>query len=159
MADRGFEIRDLLGWAAVASLVLTAMTARAAEKVSVVMDAGFNGRHAYYFVAIEKGYYEAVGLDVRVVRGQGSADAIKQVAAGNAQFGFADAGSVVLARGNDQVPVKLVAIVYARPPHAIYSLEGIRDLDAEGSRRPQDREPGRWCYTKDVPGLCQGGRN
>jgi NitT/TauT family transport system substrate-binding protein len=123
MADRGFEIRNLLGWAAVAGLVLTAMTARAAERVSVVMDAGFNGRHAYYFVAIEKGYYEAVGLDVQVVRGQGSADAIKQVAAGNAQFGFADAGSVVLARGNDQVPIKLVAIVYARPPHAIYALK------------------------------------
>jgi NitT/TauT family transport system substrate-binding protein len=134
MADRGFEIRDLLGWAAVASLVLTAMTARAAEKVSVVMDAGFNGRHAYYFVAIEKGYYEAVGLDVQVVRGQGSADAIKQVAAGNAQFGFADAGSVVLARGNDQVPIKLVAIVYARPPHAIYALK------ESGISTPKDLE-------------------
>jgi NitT/TauT family transport system substrate-binding protein len=134
MAGRGFEIRHLLWCAAVAGLVLTGATARAAEKVSVVMDAGFNGRHAYYFVAIEKGYYEAAGLDVQVVRGQGSADAIKQVAAGNAQFGFADAGSVVLARGNDQVPVKLVAIVYARPPHAIYALK------ESGISTPKDLE-------------------
>src|SRR3984893_15550951 len=76
---------------------------------------GFNGRHAYFFVAIEKGYYRDVGLDVKVVRGQGSVDAIRQVGANNAIVGFADAGSLVLARGNDQIPVKLVAIVYAKP--------------------------------------------
>jgi NitT/TauT family transport system substrate-binding protein len=134
MSVRGFGIRSLLWCAAIGGSVLVAVTARAAERVSVVMDAGFNGRHAYYFVAIEKGYYEAAGLDVQVVRGQGSADAIKQVAAGNAQFGFADAGSVVLARGNEQVPVKLVAIVYARPPHAIYALK------ESGISTPKDLE-------------------
>src|SRR5450755_2757701 len=134
MSVRGFVIRNLLWCAAFGGAVLVTVTARAAERVSVVMDAGFNGRHAYYFVAIEKGYYESVGLDVQVVRGQGSADAIKQVAAGNAQFGFADAGSVVLARGNEQVPVKLVAIVYARPPHAIYALK------ESGISRPKDLE-------------------
>jgi NitT/TauT family transport system substrate-binding protein len=123
-----------IGCAAIGGLALTPLAAHAADKVSVVMDAGFNGRHAYYFVAIERGYYESVGLDVQVVRGQGSVDAIKQVAAGNAQFGFADAGSVVLARGNEQVPVKLLAIVYARPPHAIYALK------ETGIGKPKDLE-------------------
>jgi NitT/TauT family transport system substrate-binding protein len=130
----GSSVRSAPFCAAVAGLLLTAVAASAAEKVSVVMDAGFNGRHAYYFVAIEKGYYEAVGLDVQVVRGQGSADAIKQVAAGNAQFGFADAGSVVLARANEQVPVKLMAVIYARPPHAIYALKD------SGIAKPKDLE-------------------
>ncbi|HXF89661.1 MAG TPA: ABC transporter substrate-binding protein [Xanthobacteraceae bacterium] len=55
----------------------------------------------------------AAGLDVRIVRGQGSVDAIRQVGAGNAVFGFADTGSLVLARANDGIPVKLTAIVYA----------------------------------------------
>jgi NitT/TauT family transport system substrate-binding protein len=128
------SVRSAPYCAAVAGLLLTAAAAFAAEKVSVVMDAGFNGRHAYYFVAIEKGYYEAVGLEVQVVRGQGSADAIKQVAAGNAQFGFADAGSVVLARANEQVPVKLLAVIYARPPHAIYALKD------SGIAKPKDLE-------------------
>jgi NitT/TauT family transport system substrate-binding protein len=128
-----FDTRNLSRLAAI-GMVLTAGAARAADKVSVIMDAGFNGRHAYYFVAIDKGYYEAAGLDVQVVRGQGSVDAIKQVAAGNAQFGFADAGSVVLARANDDVPVKLVAVVYARPPHAIYALKG------NGIATPKDLE-------------------
>ena len=88
--------------------------AQAADKINFMTDFGFNGRHAYFFVALEKGYYKDAGLDVKFVRGQGSVDAIRQVGAGNATFGFADAGSLVLARANDQIPVKLVAIVYAQ---------------------------------------------
>ncbi|RAI44851.1 ABC transporter substrate-binding protein [Rhodoplanes roseus] len=111
--------------------------AAAADKVTFVTDFGFNGRHAYYYVALDKGYYKDAGLDVEIVRGQGSADAVKQVAAKTAQLGFADAAAVILGRGNDQIPVKLVAMVYAKPPHAIYVLKdsGIaKPKDLEGKR-------------------------
>lgn len=101
--------------------LLAASAAEAAE-INVTTDFGYNGRHAYFYVALEKGYYKAEGLDVNILRGQGSADAIKKVASGAAAFGFADAGSLVLARGNDKVPVKMVAIVYATPPQAIFTL-------------------------------------
>jgi NitT/TauT family transport system substrate-binding protein len=107
---------------------------RALDNVTLITDFGFNGRHAYFFVAIEKGYYKAADLEVKVVRGQGSVDAIRQVGANNAIVGFADAGSLVLARGNDQIPVKLVSIVYAKPPQAIFCRE-----DA-GLRQPKDLE-------------------
>ncbi|MBL7252433.1 ABC transporter substrate-binding protein [Alcanivorax marinus] len=103
-----------------------------AEEITFVTDFGINGRHAYFFVADKKGFYEEQGLAVNIVRGQGSSDAIKKVANGNARLGFADAGSLVLARGNDQVPVKMVAVVYVRPPHAIYALEG------SGIEKPED---------------------
>jgi NitT/TauT family transport system substrate-binding protein len=122
-------------------LMLTALcasifgaTAQAADKVTFVTDFGYNGRHAYYFVALEKGYYARQNLDVQIVRGQGSADAVKQVAAGTAQIGFADAAAVILGRGNDQIPVKLVAMVYAKPPHAIYVLK------ESGITKPKDLE-------------------
>jgi NitT/TauT family transport system substrate-binding protein len=95
-----------------------------AKDVTFVTDFGVNGRHAYYFVALEKGYYKEQGLDVTIVRGGGSADAIKKVAAGQAQFGFADAGSLVLARANDNLPVKLVSVVYQNAPHTLFALEG-----------------------------------
>ena len=100
-------------------------------------DFGFNGRHAYYFLAVEKGYYKEEGLDVTIVRGQGSSDAVKQVAAGAAQIGFADASAVILARGNDQTQVKLVSIIYAKPPHAIYVLKSsgiVKPKDLEGRK-------------------------
>jgi NitT/TauT family transport system substrate-binding protein len=110
------------------------LPAGAADKVTFVTDFGFNGRHAYYYVALEKGYYAKQNLDVQIVRGQGSADAVKQVAAGTAQIGFADSGAVILGRGNDQIPVKLVAMVYAKPPHAIYVLKD------SGIAKPKDLE-------------------
>src|SRR5205823_3916161 len=47
-------------------------SAQAMDNVTLITDFGFNGRHAYFFVAIEKGYYRDVDLEVKVVRGQGS---------------------------------------------------------------------------------------
>jgi NitT/TauT family transport system substrate-binding protein len=115
-------------------LLLLSGRASAVDNVTLITDFGYNGRHAYFFVAIEKGYYKQADLDVKVVRGQGSVDAIRQVGANNAIVGFADAGSLVLARGNDQIPVKLVAIVYAKPPQAIFCRED------SGIRQPKDLE-------------------
>src|SRR6516165_4521364 len=86
----------------------------AADKITFVTDYGLYGRHAYYFVALEKGFYARENLDVEFVRSPGSANTIKQVANGTAQLGFADAFAVVLGRANDQVPVKLVAMIYPR---------------------------------------------
>lgn len=116
------------------SLLFASDSAWAADKITFVTDFGYLGRHAYYFVAQDKGYYKDAGLEVDIVRGQGSADAVKQVAAGTAQIGFADAASVILGRANDGVPVKLVAEVYAKPPHAVFTLEG------SGIKTPKDLE-------------------
>jgi NitT/TauT family transport system substrate-binding protein len=127
--------------------------AEAADKVTFVTDFGYNGRHAYYFVALEKGYYARQNLDVQIVRGQGSADAVKQVAAGTAQIGFADTAAVILGRANDQIPTKLVAIVYAKPPHAIYVLKesGIaKPKDLERSLPTPPSVPFRSCF-KHMP--------
>jgi NitT/TauT family transport system substrate-binding protein len=108
--------------------------ANAAEKVIFVTDYGLYGRHAYYFVAIEKGYYARENLEIEIVRSQGSANTIKQVANGTAQVGFADAFAVVLGRANDDVPVKLVAMIYPKPAHAVYVLK------ESGIAKPQDLE-------------------
>ena len=123
-----------LMFAAICVCALGQRDAEAADKVTFVTDFGYNGRHAYYFVALEKGYYARQDLDVQIVRGQGSADAVKQVAAGTAQMGFADMAAVILGRGNDQIPAKVVAVVYAKPPHAIYVLKD------SGITKPKDLE-------------------
>lgn len=128
------KLRDRLAAALVSMLATAGVRTADAAETNFVTDFGFNGRHAYFYVAREKGYYKAEGFDVNFVRGQGSADAIKKVAAGIATFGFADAGSLVLARGNDGVPVKLVSIVYARPPQAIFAIKG------NGVALPKDLE-------------------
>jgi NitT/TauT family transport system substrate-binding protein len=114
---------------------------KAADSVSLITDFGYNGRHAYFFVALENGYYKDAGLDVKIIGGKGSVDAIRQVGAGNAIFGFADAGSLVLSRANDNIPVKLVAVVYARPPQAIFcsaeaGLKTPKDLEGKSIANP-----------------------
>jgi NitT/TauT family transport system substrate-binding protein len=115
-----------------ALLALAAGLPARAESIAFMTDFGFNGRHAYYYVALDRGYYRQAGLDVSFVRGIGSADVIRKVAAGAVQMGFADAGSLVLARANDGVPVRILAVVYAAPPHAVYVTED------SGIRKPQD---------------------
>ena len=121
-------------FAACTALSMIAGRAEAADKLVFVTDYGLYGRHAYYFVAMEKGYYARENLDVEVVRSQGSANTIKQVANATAQVGFADAFAVVLGRANDDVPVKLVAMIYPKPPHAVYVLK------ESGITKPKDFE-------------------
>jgi NitT/TauT family transport system substrate-binding protein len=134
MLMSGIGIRLALTLAVAIASACVARDATAADKVTFVTDFGFNGRHAYYFVALDKGYYAKQNIDLTIVRGQGSADAIKQVAAGTAQIGFADASVVVLSRANDQIPVKFISVVYAKPPHAVYVLK------ESGIRTPKDLE-------------------
>jgi NitT/TauT family transport system substrate-binding protein len=118
---------------AVLTAALASVAAQATE-VNFITDFGYNGRHSYFYVALDKGYYKSEGLDVTILRGQGSIDAIKKVASGAASIGFADAGALVLARSNDSIPVKLLAIVYAQPPHAIFTLAD------SGIKTPKDLE-------------------
>jgi NitT/TauT family transport system substrate-binding protein len=114
-----------------------AVPAGAPQAVTFVTDFGFNGRHAPYYTALDKGFFREMGLEVKIVRGGGSLDAIRQVAAGNAQAAFADLAALITMRANDGVPVKEISIVYARPPQALYCLaeSGIRTpRDLEGKR-------------------------
>jgi NitT/TauT family transport system substrate-binding protein len=116
------------------------------DKVTFITDFGYNGRHAYFFEALDRGYYRDAGLEVKIVRGQGSPDGIRQVGAGNAMFGFIDTGSLILARANDQIPVKLVAAIYRKPPNAIFCRED------SGLKKPKDLEGNAIA---DVPGSNQ----
>lgn len=136
MLARVEPVRNILTGALAAAAAILSQGASALDSVTLITDFGYNGRHAYFFEALDKGYYRDAGLDVKIVRGQGSVDAIRQVGAGNAAFGFADAGSLALARANDRIPVKLVAIVYGKPPQAIFCREdaGLKQAkDLEGS--------------------------
>jgi NitT/TauT family transport system substrate-binding protein len=128
-------VRRIVAGTLIASTILLCPSASSAlDKVTFITDFGYNGRHAHFFEALDRGYYRDVGLEVKIVRGQGSADAIRQVGAGNAMFGFVDAGTLVLARANDQIPVKLVAAVYRKPPQAIFCRED------SGLKKPKDLE-------------------
>lgn len=102
------------------------------RKIIFLTDAGPLGRHSPFFVALAKGFYKEEGLDVEILGGRGSAATIREVAAGAATFGFADAGTLILSRANEAVPAKMVGIVYAKAPH------GLMALAESGIKGPQD---------------------
>jgi NitT/TauT family transport system substrate-binding protein len=111
-----------------------ALPAAAGDAVGFALDWVVNGTHAGYFVAQEKGNYGEAGLDVTLSRGFGSGDTIKRVATGTASFGLADTGAIIAAQANEEVPVRIVAMIYDR------ATLGIIYLAESGIKGPKDLE-------------------
>ena len=82
----------------------------AAKPATIVIKLDFiiGGKHAPWFVAWEKGFYAKRGLEVKIEPGAGSADTIRAIAAGNADVGFADLTTAIVARSRG-TPVVAVA--------------------------------------------------
>jgi NitT/TauT family transport system substrate-binding protein len=89
-----------------------------------------NGRHSVYYVALDKGFYEDVGISATILRGYGSADTIKRVETGQVTFGEADIGTLILLRGQG-VKVKNVGMMLHENPLCIYTLEDRNILEPE----------------------------
>jgi NitT/TauT family transport system substrate-binding protein len=126
----------LAGWLATSVPVAVAPPRADAQprKVTVQMDWVIGGAHGGFFVAKDRGFYAARGLDVTISRGFGSGDTIKVVAAGKLDFGFANIPAGLVSRGKG-APVKQIAVVIGKAPESFVSFEekGIRSLkDLEG---------------------------
>jgi NitT/TauT family transport system substrate-binding protein len=80
------------------------------------------GRHAPFFVAIEKGFYKEEGLNVSIVPAKGTAAAIQAVESKVAHLGFIDVPSLVIARAGGST-VKVVSVIYQKAPFTIFSLD------------------------------------
>ena len=123
---------------AVASMIVAvalAASARAQTPLKFALDWKFEGPSAPYFVAIDKGYYKAEGLDVTVDSGPGSVAGIGRVAAGTYPLGFFDVNSLArFFNENPDKPVKAILMVYDRPPFSIVSLA------KSGIAKPKDLE-------------------
>ena len=100
------------------------------------LDWKFEGPSAPYFVALDKGYFEAEEMDVTIDTGQGSLEAIPRVTGGAYEFGFADINSLIKFRDkNPTIDLKKFLMVYNNPPFAIISLKKsgvINPKDLEG---------------------------
>lgn len=124
-----------IGAALAAAASLAAGPAFADTALKFALDWKFEGPSAPYFVAIDKGYYKAEGLDVTVDTGPGSVAGIGRVAAGTYPLGFFDINSLVKFRDqNPDKAVKAVLMVYDRPPFAIVTVA------KTGIKTPKDLE-------------------
>ena len=104
--------------------------AKAADPVAVQLDWVVRGDHAMFFVGKEKGYFAANGIDVTAVRkGTGSTDALRLVGNGNAEFGFADLPTLLVAR-SQQVPVVALVVANQKSPLAVISVKSRHPMNA-----------------------------
>jgi NitT/TauT family transport system substrate-binding protein len=127
-------MRRLLGLLAAALISATAF-AQKETPVRFALDWRFEGPAAPFFVAIDKGYYKAEGLNVSIDPGAGSVEGINRVASGAYEIGFADINSLVKYRDNPRnLPVKAVMMVYDTPAFSIVSLK------KNGIAKPKDLE-------------------
>ena len=121
-----------------AALLAVATSASAQEKFTFALNWFAVGDHAAYWVALDKGYYKAQGLDVTMDPGQGSAGAVQRVVTGAYQVGFADVNTLVEYNAkNPGKEVLCVFMAYDFPPFGVYALKksGIKEpKDLEGKK-------------------------
>jgi NitT/TauT family transport system substrate-binding protein len=115
------------------------VSAQSVEKtdVTLMLDWTISGTHAPFFIALDKGYYKAAGLNVRIDRGTGAANTAANVASGVYDFGWADIPTMI--GFNAQNPGRELTLVYVSfqdSPLAILSLKKsnirkLKDLDGK----------------------------
>ena len=108
---------------AVMTIILAPQTASAQTKIRFTLDWIPGATHSAFFVALQKGYYKAEGLDVSIDRGKGSAEVVRQLASDTYDMGFPDINVVmdfnsknpeqafpVLMSGYEQAPAAIIVL-------------------------------------------------
>ncbi|MGP0089454.1 MAG: ABC transporter substrate-binding protein [Xanthobacteraceae bacterium] len=105
-----------------AAAILAVGAAHAADKLTLQLKWVTQAQFAGYYVAKDKGYYEATGLDVSIQPGGSDFPAIQMVAGGNEQFGVTGADQILIARSKG-VPVVALAVIYRENPFVLFTLK------------------------------------
>lgn len=126
----------LAGLAATTALLPLAAQAQA-TRIKVVLNWKYEGPQAWFFLAQDKGYFKAEGLDVEIDQGEGSAASIPKVASGAYQAGFGDLNAVIdlATKRPAEAPVG-VYMLYNTPPFTIVvkqdsPIKGPADLEGK----------------------------
>jgi NitT/TauT family transport system substrate-binding protein len=101
-------------------LAMIPAAAMAQTKIKMVLNWKYQGPQAWFFMAQDKGYFKAEGLDVEIDQGEGSSASIMKVAAGAYQAGFGDINALInlAATRPAEAPVAVFTI-YNTPPFTI----------------------------------------
>jgi NitT/TauT family transport system substrate-binding protein len=94
------------------------------DNVFFALDWVIFGRHAPYYVAMEKGFFLDQCISITIERGFGSVDTTRRVFTDQADFGFADMSAVVLGVGNEGFDTKVVYEVYANGAPSVHFIQG-----------------------------------
>ncbi len=115
----------LVLWALFALAIATGTRQSRAEpplqKISILTNYVFLGRHSPFFVGVDKGFYREAGFDASVSPTTGSAFVISALEGGKADYGIAEAASVVQAIGKGST-VKAFGVYMDRSTSGLASV-------------------------------------
>jgi putative hydroxymethylpyrimidine transport system substrate-binding protein len=124
------------------------------ESLSLVLDWVVNPDHAGIYEAIDRGYFEQAGLDVKPQVPSDPAAPIKEVAAGRADLAISYEPEVLLAHDKG-LPVKAIAALVPQPLTSMIWLQdsGIKDVkDLRGKTVATAGIPYQTDYLKTILG-------
>jgi NitT/TauT family transport system substrate-binding protein len=136
MTTTKFGRRALLAMALSAAFAGSA-AAQSLTPIRFTLDFKHQGIHAWYYVAQEKGYFKAEGLDVKIDQGEGSAATITRIMSGAYDAGFGDMNAIIQMAANKpgEAPV-MVYQIYNRPPFVLVvktsgPIKTIKDIEGK----------------------------
>jgi len=133
-----FSIGRITGVVSNAIMAMTIFTFNAVAAqptpANIRMDFIIGGKHAPWYVALEKGFYAKRGLAATIQPGSGSADTVRNIAAGGADFGFADISTAIVAQSRGtgvQVVGQLGYVAATILWREDSGIKGIKDLQGK----------------------------
>jgi len=126
----------LIGFSMATAAVLPAAS-QSLTPIKFTLDFKFQGIHSWYYVAQEKGYFKAEGIDITIDQGEGSAATITRIMSGAYDAGFGDINAIIQQAANKpgEQPV-MVYQIYNRPPFVIVTkangpIKTVKDLEGK----------------------------
>ncbi len=92
------------------------------ETIDVMLDWYPNAVHTFLYEAEAKGYFKDAGLDVNILYPSNPTDPLTMAAAGKIDFGFYYQEDTIIAKANEDIPVKVAGVVVHEPLETICSL-------------------------------------
>ena len=129
----GTKIRRAAAALVAGCAALIGSAALAAEHVNFMLDFTPYGKHAFFYAALDHGFWQKAGFDVTILKGEGSGTTIAALAAKATDFAFADTAALIVARTKG-AEIKVVGVIHEKALYDIGTLKG------NGINAPKDLE-------------------
>lgn len=93
------------------------------QEVSIVLDWYPNAVHSFIYDAIEKGYFKDEGLKLKILFPSSSSDPLTLTAAKKADMGIYYLNNIVMAKTNENIPIKSFGAILQRSVSTVISLK------------------------------------
>src|SRR6266851_1687707 len=95
MKLKSFRALIILASGLIAGAMPLAAGAQSSPKVKLFLNWKYQGPQAWFFIAQDKGYFKAEGVDIEFDQGEGSGAPVGKIASGAYNAGFGDINAII----------------------------------------------------------------